>query len=79
MEQVSSVMEREFMGKIDKSQGDLLQQLRGVFAAADEDSDGFLTIAELEEALLSFGVMPTDDLIIDPVDLAQAAGRFSPP
>ena len=64
------------MGKIDKSQGDLLQQLRGVFAAADEDSDGFLTIAELEEALLSFGVMPTDDLIEHFIMLARNDGKI---
>ena len=76
MEQVSGVMEREFMGKMDKSQGDLLQQLRGVFAAADEDSDGFLTIAELEEALLSFGVMPTDDLIEHFIMLARNDGKI---
>jgi hypothetical protein len=76
MEQVSGVMEREFMGKMDKSQENLLQQLRGVFSAADEDSDGFLSIAELEEALLSFGVMPTDDLIEHFIMLARNDGKI---
>ncbi len=36
-----------------------LQQLRGVFAAHDEDGDGELQGPELEAALLALGFQPT--------------------
>lgn len=44
-----------------------VQQLRGVFAACDEDVDGFLSLRELKNSLLAIGV--------DPV--AETLARFS--
>ena len=40
-----------------------LQQLRGVFAAQDDDKDGYLTKRQLKEALLALGFNPTDTLM----------------
>ena len=39
------------------------QQLRGVFAAFDENRDGLLTEAELAPALLALGVDPTKETL----------------
>lgn len=40
-----------------------LQQLRGIFAAFDENRDGVLTKEELGNALLSLGINPTQKAI----------------
>ena len=39
------------------------QQLRGIFAAFDEDRDGLLSEAELTAALLSLGLDPTREAL----------------
>ena len=39
------------------------QQLRGIFAAFDEDRDGLLSEAELSSALLSLGLDPTREAL----------------
>lgn len=75
MEDVNRTMRREFVDEIDKSQSELMQQLRGVFSAADEDGDGFLNISQLREALLSFGVRPSEHLIEHFVMLSRSDGR----
>jgi len=54
----------------------MLQQLRGVFSAADDDNDGYLTLPQLEQALLSFGVRPTDDLVEHFVMLSRNSGKI---
>ena len=40
-----------------------LQQLRGIFAAHDEDRDLMLTKAQLAETIRALGFSPTEDLI----------------
>ena len=40
-----------------------LQQLRGIFAAHDEDKDGLLTDSELQESLRALGFIPNDELM----------------
>lgn len=75
MEGLHEIMEREFMGQIDVSPA-MLQQLRGVFSAADDDNDGYLTLPQLEQALLSFGVRPTDDLVEHFVMLSRNSGKI---
>lgn len=40
-----------------------IQQLRGVFAAYDGDSDSWLTIDELRLALLALGIQPTGTVV----------------
>jgi Ca2+-binding EF-hand superfamily protein len=40
-----------------------IQQLRGIFAAFDENRDGVLTKTELANALLSLGVNPTHKVV----------------
>jgi len=75
MEGLQEIMEREFMGQIDVSPA-MLQQLRGVFSAADDNNDGYLTLPQLEQALLSFGVRPTDDLVEHFVMLSRNSGKI---
>eukprot|EP00939_MAST-03C_sp_MAST-3C-sp1_P003777 g3777.t1 len=75
MLQANEVMRREFLDNVESS-SELMQQLRGIFSAADLDGDGLLTIPELEEALLCFGVLPTDDLIEHFIMLSRGGGKI---
>lgn len=51
---------RETLETMDSTE---LQQLRGIFAAHDEDKDGLLTNSELQESLRALGFIPNDELM----------------